>query len=67
MIGFALDIWQRSVDGGTSGGGPFLLQTDGVSHIKLVNNVDRLLIIGHGPSGGTSGQSMGLLLALTYP
>lgn len=53
--------------GGKPHGGPFLLLVDGVSKLLLVNGTDRLLITGTNPAAATSGQPMGLLLALTYP
>jgi hypothetical protein len=52
---------------GKSHGGPFLLLFDGVSKLLLQNATDRLLITGSDPAAATSGQPMGLLLALTYP
>lgn len=67
MIGIGINLWIRSIFGGAFGGGPFLLQTDGTSRILLVNGTDRLLITGSDPASGSSGQPMGLLLALTYP
>lgn len=45
-------------------GGPFLLLVDAVSELLLFNAADKLLITGSKPS---SGQPVGLLLALTNP
>jgi len=53
--------------GSKAHGGPFLLLFDGVSKLLLQNATDRLLITGTNPAVATSGQPMGLLLALTYP
>jgi hypothetical protein len=64
-LGLVFGILGRT--GGKPHGGPFILQTDGSSKIRQVNNVDRILILGIDPTSGNTGQSVGLLLALTYP
>lgn len=58
---------RMGINGGKPHGGPFLLLFDNTSKLLLQNGTDRLLITGANPAAATSGQPMGLLLALTYP
>lgn len=57
----------RMGSGGKVYGGPVLLLVNGISKLLLFNGSSRLLITGVAPAAATSGQPIGLLLALTYP
>lgn len=55
MLSLGITIWVNAILGGDEArGGPFLLLVDGVSHLRLANNTDRLLITGATPASGAS-------------